>query len=57
MRILLDINAAVASSQDAIVTRNTSDFAHSPIPVLTPPELLKRIQLLSPPPATANSPP
>lgn len=51
------IAAAVASAQDAIVTRNTSDFAHSPILVLTPPELLKRIQMLIPPPATANVPP
>ena len=51
------IAVAVASSLNAIVTRNVVDFAHSPIPVLMPAELLKRIQLLSPPPATANGPP
>ena len=50
------IAAAVASAQDAIITRITSDFTHSPIPVLTPAELLQRIQPTNSPP-TANGPP
>ena len=37
------IAAAVTASLDAIVTRNPGDFAHSPIPVLAPAELLKRL--------------
>ena len=37
------IAAAVAASLDAIVTRNVADFAHSPIPVWEPAELLKRL--------------
>ena len=51
------IAAAVASNQDAIVTRNGSDFVHSPIPVLTPAELLQRIQFPTLPPPTANGSP
>jgi predicted nucleic acid-binding protein len=37
------IAVAVAASFDAIVTRNPADFAHSPIPVWEPAELLKRL--------------
>ena len=37
------IATAVAASLDAIVTRNVTDFSHSPIPVWTPAELLKRL--------------
>jgi predicted nucleic acid-binding protein len=37
------IAAAVTASLDAIVTRNVADFAHSPIPVWEPAELLKRL--------------
>ncbi len=51
------IAAAVASNQDAIITRNGSDFVHSPIPVLTPAELLQRIQFPTLPPPTANGSP
>jgi predicted nucleic acid-binding protein len=55
----INIAAAVTASVDAIVTRNVPDFAHSPIPVWDPPELLKRLAASpSPPPAggTATSP-
>jgi predicted nucleic acid-binding protein len=49
------IAAAVAASLDAIVTRNVADFAHSPIPVWEPAELLKRLAAASlPPPAGAG---
>lgn len=44
------IAAAVAASVDAIVTRNPSDFAHSPILVLQPAELLNRL-----PPASGQT--
>jgi predicted nucleic acid-binding protein len=37
------IAAAVTASLDGIVTRNTSDFSHSPIPVWEPADLLKRL--------------
>ena len=37
------IAAAVSASVDAIVTRNPADFAHSPIAVWEPAELLKRL--------------
>ena len=37
------IAAAVTSALDAIVTRNSGDFSHSPIPVWDPGELLKRL--------------
>ena len=36
----LQIACAVASGLDAIITRNTTDFTGSPIPILTPAELL-----------------
>jgi predicted nucleic acid-binding protein len=45
------IAAAVAASLDAIVTRNVADFAHSPIPVWEPAELLKRLAGADAPPA------
>jgi predicted nucleic acid-binding protein len=35
--------AAIRSSLDAIITRNVADFAHSPVPVWEPAELLKRL--------------
>lgn len=44
------IAAAVASSVDAIVTRNPADFSHSPIPVWEPAELLRRLAGRSLPP-------
>lgn len=37
------IAAAVTASVDAIVTRDLADFAHSPISVWDPAELLKRL--------------
>ena len=37
------IAAAVLAALDAIITRNPSDYTHSPIPVWEPAELLKRI--------------
>jgi len=43
------IAAAATASLDAIVTRNKSDFSHSPIPVWEPAELLKRLTVVSPP--------
>lgn len=36
--------AAVACSADRIVTRNTGDFRKSPIPAVTPAELLKELR-------------
>jgi len=51
------IAAAVAASMDAIVTRNLADFAHSPIPVWDPAEVLKRLQAGSPPPASGPGQP
>jgi hypothetical protein len=36
----LQIACAVKAGLDAIVTRNPKDFADSPVPVLTPAELL-----------------
>lgn len=50
------IAAAVAASLDAIVTRNVADFAHSPIPVWEPAELLKRLAAASAPPVTGAGP-
>jgi predicted nucleic acid-binding protein len=50
------IAAAVAASLDAIVTRNVADFAHSPIPVWEPAELLKRLAAAGAPPATGAGP-
>jgi predicted nucleic acid-binding protein len=46
------IAAAVSASLDAIITRNPADFAHSPIPVWEPAELLKRLST-----APGNTPP
>ena len=48
------IAAAVARGMDVIVTRNPQDFAHSPIEVLSPAELLERLATLDAPPASAN---
>ena len=45
------IAAASAALLDAIITRNVADFAHSPIPVWEPGELLKRLSTGTPPPA------
>ena len=39
------IAAASAALVDAIVTRNPRDFAHSPIPVWEPDELLRRLAM------------
>jgi predicted nucleic acid-binding protein len=39
----LQIACAMAANLDAIVTRNPSDFAGSPLPVLTPAELLRHL--------------
>lgn len=39
----VQVAAAVASGLDAIVTRNGADFVNSPLPVLTPSELLARL--------------
>jgi predicted nucleic acid-binding protein len=50
------IAAAVTASLDAIVTRNVADFAHSPIPVWEPAELLKRLPGATPPPAAGAGP-
>ncbi len=50
------IAAAVAAALDAIVTRNVADFAHSPIPVWDPAELLKRLAATSSPPAASGGP-
>ena len=38
------IAAVVSASLDAIVTRNAGHFSHSPIPVWSPAELLRRLQ-------------
>jgi predicted nucleic acid-binding protein len=50
------IAAAVAASLDAIVTRNVADFAHSPIPVWEPAELLQRLAAAGSPPPTGAGP-
>ena len=39
----VQIACAVLNGLDAIVTRDPSGFAHSPVPVLTPQELLTRL--------------
>ena len=39
----IQIVAATASGMDAVVTRNPADFAASPVPVLTPQQLLVRL--------------
>ncbi|MEM7792079.1 MAG: PIN domain-containing protein [Verrucomicrobiota bacterium] len=39
----LQISAAVAAKAEIIVTRNTKDFAKSPVPALSPNSFLKKI--------------
>ena len=39
----LQIACAIAAGLDAIVTRNTRDFSGSPVPVLTPVDLLSQL--------------
>jgi predicted nucleic acid-binding protein len=51
------IAAAVTASLDALVTRNTADFAHAPIPVWEPAELLKRLPSGPSPPVATGGPP
>jgi hypothetical protein len=54
------IASAVSAGMDAIVTRNPADFAHSPVPALTPAELMQRLASLGAPPsppATGAQPP
>ena len=41
--------AAAAARLDALVTRNTKDYAGAPIPVLTPAEALARLAASEPP--------
>ena len=50
------IAAAIAAALDAIVTRNGADFAHSPIPVLDPVELLKKLAASSSSPVAGTGP-
>jgi predicted nucleic acid-binding protein len=50
------IAAAAAAVVDAIVTRNAADFAHSPIPVWEPAELLRRLATASSPPTAGAGP-
>jgi predicted nucleic acid-binding protein len=50
------IATAVAAALDAIITRNAADFAHSPIPVWPPAELLKQLQIPSSSPAAGPGP-
>ena len=45
----LQIACAAAAKLEAIVTRDPTGFAHSPIEVLTPTELLQRIAASTPP--------
>ena len=45
----LQIAAAVQCGADVIVTRNTNDFAASPIPALTPEDFLAQYFLEAPP--------
>lgn len=52
----IQITAAVTASLDAIVTRNVADFAHSPIPVWEPAELLRRLPGAGPPPVAGPGP-
>ena len=51
------IAAAVSSSLDAIVTRNPADFLHSPIPVWTPADFVKRLSGGSTPVGPKTNPP
>ncbi|MEW6086285.1 MAG: PIN domain-containing protein [Chloroflexota bacterium] len=39
----VQISAAVASGLDAVVTRNASDYANSPLPVYSPDEFLEQL--------------
>ncbi|SRR6266851_1449140 len=50
------IAAAVTATLDAIITRNVADFAHSPIRVWEPAELLRRLAGSAPPPVGGASP-
>jgi predicted nucleic acid-binding protein len=50
------IAAAVTAGVDAIITRNVSDFSHSPIPVWDPAELLKRLPRAGSPPVAGPGP-
>lgn len=36
----LQLSAAISSTADIVITRNTTDFKNSPIPVMTPEEFL-----------------
>ena len=47
----IQIAVAKAASLDAIITRNTGDFIHSPIPALDPATLLQRLASGTSPPA------
>ncbi|MBW3543045.1 MAG: PIN domain-containing protein [Planctomycetes bacterium] len=47
----IQIAAAEAATVDGIVTRNAGDFAHSPVSVWTPGELLQRLKAGGAPPA------
>ena len=42
------IRCAVTSGMDVIVTRNLADFTYSPVPAISPGELLNRISAASP---------
>lgn len=44
----VQLTAALAVGLDAIVTRNGSDFASSPVPVLTPADFLARLMPQTP---------
>jgi hypothetical protein len=46
----VQLAVAVASRLDAIVTRDPGGFAESPLPVLTPADLLARLAQAGPPP-------
>jgi predicted nucleic acid-binding protein len=50
------IAVAVIASVDAIITRNVADFAHSPVPVWEPAELLKRLAVPGSPPVAGAGP-
>lgn len=44
----LQIACAIEAQVQAIVTRNTADFASSPVPALTPTELLSQLAAMGP---------
>ena len=50
------IAAAVRAAVDAIVTRNVADFAHAPVPVWEPAELLRRLAGAGAPPPAGPGP-